>query len=390
MAKSKLTILILGLLLSTNFVAQNYGLYARSLKAEFGWPAELFSFGYAALQLIIGIIGLFYGAINRRISKRQMASFGLTLCGLGMAGLALVREPWQLLVVLIIIACGSGLAGQVTISALALELSEGPATPLIWVQMGLSAGGLLSPAIAAASGAISWQMTAMLMAVITLTLAVALQGSFEGFKEKPAGGKSNWELIRDERFWLIAIGHGLALGIVFGCFSQLPLYLGTRGIGLDDSGRLLLLTSLIIMGAQLALNWLAPRLNRAVLAAICMASYSLAILGLLSGEQLGLAAFVLIFGGATGLRSPLMMILRREAFGDNYSKAFGLSNLIVAGGSALGPALIGIAVSGGGFEAGFLAMIILSAIGALCFLRLAWLLHGKGGVNYGRGGINLR
>lgn len=145
-------------------------------------------------------------------------------------------------------------------------------------------------------------------------------------------------------------------GLTVGSFWGLAAVFATR-IGLDVTG-VALVVSVTILGGAL-LQWPIGRLSdrgdrRTALVVICMLAAGAALGMMLPGGQAGLPLYLLCFcfGGLAFAIYPLCMAHLLDHLPPEDTLAAGSSLLLLNGvGSALGPALAGVAMTGFGAEA---------------------------------------
>ncbi|MDA1036421.1 MAG: MFS transporter, partial [Chloroflexi bacterium] len=153
------------------------------------------------------------------------------------------------------------------------------------------------------------------------------------------------EAMRDRSFWLIALGHGMALLVT----STVPVHLVPYLI--DENGWNLAATSLVFpaimvmqLTGQVGGGILGDLYSKRGVAAVAMFGHGGAFLVLaFSASVPAVIAAIILHGLAWGARGPLMMAIRADYFGRrNLGLISGWSNSITIMGSVIGPIYAGV------------------------------------------------
>jgi sugar phosphate permease len=180
------------------------------------------------------------------------------------------------------------------------------------------------------------------------------------------------EALRTGAFWLLSLGHGFALLIVYAVSVHAITHM-KEGLGYSVSEASYVITLMVVaqIGGVL-LGWaIGDRYEKRMIAAFCMLMHAAGLLMLTYATgPLMLAAFALLHGGAWGLRGPMMQAIRADYFGRrSIGMILGLSALIIVIGQIGGPMLAGmLADLTGNYRAGFTVLSVLAGLGSLFFL----------------------
>ena len=178
--------------------------------------------------------------------------------------------------------------------------------------------------------------------------------------------------MRTSAFWLISVGHALALLTVSAVMVHLVPHL-TEGLDytLGQAGLVIaLLTGFQLVG-QLSGGYLGDRFNKRVICAFCMVAHAAGLLIVAFADSFAMvAAFAALHGLGWGTRGPLMVALRADYFGaTSFGTIMGFSSLIVMLGMSAGPIYAGLMADiYGDYQLGFAVLAGLSLAGSLCFL----------------------
>lgn len=181
------------------------------------------------------------------------------------------------------------------------------------------------------------------------------------------------QALRTRAFWLLAMGHGLALLVVTAVNVHAVSHM-TQGVGISvtDAGWIITLMTLAQLGGVLFGVAAGDRFDKRHVTAACMFAHAAGLLCLTWSTQMGhLVAFALLHGVAWGLRGPLMQAMRADYFGRRAIGAiFGLSATIVAVGQICGPMMAGVMADlTGDYRVGFTVIALMALAGSWAFLQ---------------------
>jgi MFS family permease len=375
---------------------QSFGLYIAVLSEEMGWSKTTLS-GAAALQSAeSAIIGPLLGWLIDRWGPQSLIRWGVVVFSAGLLLLSQVDSVATFYASAILMAVGASLGGYFPLSVAIVhwfEKHRGRALSIM--SLGLAMGGLVVPVMAWSMQQWGWRATAAASGVLALVVGLPLarmirrrpedHGEFvDGIRQenetpgtavlKPSGQQefSLREALNTQAFWLLAIGHGLALLVVTAVNVHAISHM-KEGLGYSfaTAGWVIMLMTFgqlvgVLLGAAIG-----DRFEKRKVAALCMLSHALGLLLLTYSSQMqGLIAFAMFHGLAWGLRGPFMQAIRADYFGRQAIGAImGISAAIIAIGQIAGPMVAGmLADLTGDYRLGFTLLSILAALGSASFM----------------------
>ncbi len=380
------------------FLTQALGLYIAVLSDEMGWSKTTLS-GAAALQSVeAAIIGPILGWIMDRFGPQNMIRVGLVFFSAGLLLLSQVNVVGSFYISAILMAIGASLSGYFPLSvALVQWFEKFRARALSIMGLGFAMGGLAVPLIAWSMHQWGWRATAAGSGFLVLIFGLPMAGIIrrrpedhgehvDGIDpalivaEQPGGHEAApvqveftaAQAIRTRAFWMLAIGHGLALLVVSAVNVHAITHM-KEGLGYsvaNASWVIMIMTfgqiAGVIFGASMG-----DRFDKRKVAALCMLAHGLGMVCLTFATNMAmLVAFGLFHGFAWGLRGPFMSAIRADYFGRNaIGLILGLSAVIIAMGQIGGPMIAGVMADlTGDYRLGFSLLALLSALGSLSFI----------------------
>jgi sugar phosphate permease len=380
---------------------QSYGAYMVFLLDEFGWSKALVAGAFALTRIESGILGPLQGWLVDRFGPRLILTIGTVMFGIGFMLFSLVDSLVTFYLCFVLIALGSSLGGFATLMVSIVGwFNRHRAKAIAMSQLGFSIGGLSVPMVVFLLQTYGWRTTAFLsgvaVIVIGLPLVQLIRHRPEDHGELPDGeppveteieeeGAEAQTLTRDftareamrtPAFWLISLGHALALLTVSAVMVHLIAHL-TESLDYsvaEAGGVVALLTGFMMLG-QLSGGYLGDRFNKRLICAACMVAHAAGLLlvtfaGSFSEPLLFVLAFTVLHGLAWGTRGPLMVALRADYFGpSSFGTIMGFSSLIVMLGMSGGPVFAGLMADiYGNYEIGLAVLAGLSLLGSFTFL----------------------
>lgn len=371
-----------------------YGAYVAVLSDELGWSKTVLA-GGAAIQAVEGaLIGPLLGWMIDRVGARVMVRSGVLLFALGFLLFSRIDTIAGFYVALTVIAVGVSLCSYFPLSVTLVHFFKRQrARALSLMGLGLAAGGIAVPALGWAMQTFGWRHTAAASAALILVCGWPLASvvrrnpaevgeTVDGLPpaeataaaEVAAQGRefSATEALRTKAFWLLGIGHGLAL-LVVNAVNVHAISHMKEGLGYSLSQASFFITLMtlgqvagILIGAAVGDRW-----NKRHVAAACMVAHMVGLLMLTYAVHPAmLLAFALLHGGAWGLRGPFMQALRADYFGlKAIGMIMGLSAAIIAVGQVAGPLIAGLMADlTGSYRSGFLLLALLAGSGSVMFV----------------------
>lgn len=381
---------VLLLALAQGLVISSYGAYSVVLNDTYGWSLTTLAGGFGLLQAVVGLLSPVAGWLSDRIGPRRTCRIGVGLLGCGLLGASQARTVGQFLALVVVMGVGHTLTGILpTTVAVVRVVRDGTAGAIALLATGMAVGGMSVPLVVLVLEAHGWRATTFGAGLLVFgagTVATAVLPSAPA----PVGGDgpatdsvdldhsevsfSTHEALRTAAFWLLIVGHGLALLVVGGLGMHLvPHLTGSFGHSLPAAS----LAVTLVAGGQLTgqlgagVMRIGDRFDKRRTAAVCMVGHAIAIGILAVDSRPGVIwAASVLHGLAWGVRGPLMSALRVDYFGQrSFGVIMGISLAAVSIGMTLGPVVTAIVVDvTGSYRPAFLALIVTSALGALTFL----------------------
>ena len=280
----------------------SYGAYVVLLQADFGWSKTVLGFAFALTRIESGILGPVQGWLADRFGPRIMMSIGTVIFGIGFMLFSGIDSLLGFYLTFALMALGSSLGGFGTLVVSVVNwFSRHRAKALAISQLGMSIGGLSVPLIIWFLEAFGWRTTAFCSGVVVLLVGLPLVQVFRHRPEEkgerpdgipldpaafegPALGAAGRdytarEAMRTRQFWLISVGHAVALLSVSTIMVHLVPHL-TEGLGysLALSGLAVALTTGFLLVGQVAGGYLGDRFNKRLICTFCMIGHGVALL----------------------------------------------------------------------------------------------------------------
>jgi len=373
---------------------QAFGVYFAVLADELGWSKTALS-GAAVMQpMESAVLGPVLGWVVDRFGPQGMIRAGIITFGLGFLLLSQIDSIAGFYAAFIVIALGSSLCGFFPINvAIIYWFEKRRARALSVLSLGLAFGGLFVPAIAWSMQTYGWRVTAFASGLAAMLIGWPLARVFvrrpedigetiDGLPPTAADptlpeisaqrGFTAREALRTSAFWLLSLGHGFALLIVYAVNVHAIAHM-KEDLGYSVAEASLVIT--LMIAAQIGgvlLGWvIGDRFEKRMIAACCMLMHAAGLLMLTyaAGPAM-LVAFALLHGGAWGLRGPMMQAIRADYFGRrSIGMILGLSSMIITIGQIGGPMVAGVlADMTGNYRAGFTLLALMAGLGSLFFL----------------------
>lgn len=385
--------------MQSGMLNQAFGAYVAVLSSERGWSKTALS-GAAALQSVeSALIGPLLGWVLDRFGPQGVIRLGVLMLGIGFMALSQIDSVAGLYGAMIILALGSSMCGYFPLNVAIMHwFRRYRARALSAVSMGLAVGGFFVPVVAWTMQQVGWRVTAFASGVLVIVIGFPLarvmrrrpedQGeTVDGLPPEAPGSETAaaseshadsqpaftpMQAVRTQAFWLLSVGHGLALLVVTAVNVHAISHI-RQSLNYSIAQASLFIT--LMTAAQAGgvfLGWLiGDRFEKRHVAAACMFLHAAGILSLTyaTGTAM-LIAFALLHGVAWGLRGPFMQAIRADYFGTrSIGMILGLSALVISLGQVGGPLVAGaMADLSGDYRSGFTLLGILAALGSVMFL----------------------
>lgn len=380
-------------LLAGMLLMQSYGAYAVLLEDEFGWSKTVLAGAFALTRVESGILGPIQGWLADRFGPRVVLQVGTLLFGIGFLLFSQINSLVGFYASFVIIALGSSLGGFATLMVALVNFFDRHRAKAVAIsQMGFAVGGLAVPLVVLSLETVGWRTTALISAALVIVVGLPLVSKVRHrpaeIGEEPDGGLppsaeeraarprrrdfTARQAMRTRAFWLISVGHALALLTVSAVMVHLALHL-TEGLGfsLAAAGGVVAMLTVFQMLGQLSGGYLGDRFDKRWICAACMLAHTAGLLLVTFATAWWMVvAFAVLHGLAWGSRAPLMVALRADYFGpSSFGTIMGFSSLIAMIGMSGGPIVAGyMADVSGDYESGLALLACLSLAGAFAFL----------------------
>ena len=380
--------------LQAGLLHQAFGAYFAVLSEEFRWSKTALS-GAAALQpMEAALLGPLLGWIIDRFGSQGMIRLGIVIFGLGFVFLGTIDSLAGFYAAFVIIAFGSSLCGFFPLNVSIIRWFEKKrARALSFVGLGVALGGTLVPVVAWCMQTYGWRATAIGSGLVAIVVGWPLARTFKSRPEDhgetidglpvgapgtgdtedpPAREFSTVEALRTRAFWLLSLGHGTALMVVYAINVHAITHMkDALGYSLAEASLIITLVTLSQVAGVLVGGVIGDRFDKRRIAALCMLMHgtALAILAYANGTSM-LVLFALMHGSAWGLRGPLMQALRADYFGRRaIGMILGISSMIVVIGQMGGPVVAALLADlTGNYRAGFTLLALTAGFGSMFFL----------------------
>lgn len=389
---------------------QSFGLYIAVLSEEMGWSKTTLS-GAAALQSAeSAIIGPLLGWLMDRLGPQSIIRWGIVIFSAGLLLLSQVDSVATFYFSAALMAVGASLAGYFPLSVAIVHWFEKQrARALSIMSLGLALGGLAVPLMAWSMQQWGWRHTALGTGVLALVVGLPMarvirrrpqdHGDYvDGIapastpadplsapKAPAPVGFTARQALATRAFWMLALGHGLALLVVTAVNVHAITHI-KEGLGYSVATAgwvIMLMTFGQLVGVLLGAG-MGERFDKRKVAALCMLSHAIGLLFLTFSTHLAeLVAFAVFHGLAWGLRGPLMQAIRADYFGVGAIGAImGISAAVIAVGQIAGPMVAGVLADlTGDYRLGFTLLALTAAMGSLAFMLATKPLHKVGVAN---------
>ena len=380
--------------LQAGLLHQAFGAYFAMLSEEFGWSKTSLSAAATLQPMEAAVLGPVLGWVIDRFGPQGMIRIGIVTFGLGFMLLSQIASLPGFYGAFLVIALGASLCGFFPINVAIIHwFDKSRARALSILSLGLALGGVFVPVVAWAMQTWGWRPTAFGSGVLAILVGWPLARVFRRRPEDvgetidglPPGNKAAGaadepvqseftarQAIRTSAFWLLSLGHGFALLVVYAVSVHAITHM-KEGLGYSLAQASLVITLMTIaqVGGVL-LGWaIGDRFEKRFICALCMVMHAAGLLMLTYATGVAmLVAFAILHGSAWGLRGPFMQAIRADYFGRrSIGMILGLSAMIIVVGQIGGPIVAGIfADITGNYRAGFTTLALLAGMGSLFFL----------------------
>lgn len=377
---------------------QAFGAYVAVLIEQKGWSKTSVSGASAMMSMEAAVIGPILGWFLDKFGSQGVIKIGVILFGVGFILLSMIDSLGQFYGAVVVIAIGASMAGYFPLNVGVIQWFEKKrARALSIVGLGLALGGMFVPIVAGSIQYFGWRQTAFGCGVLAILIGYPLARIFKRRPEdfgmhvdgidpatvpqnkkevdlkdyRPEREFTAKQALRTRAFWLLSLGHALALVVVTAVNTHA---INHMRIALDytighASIFITLMTAFQVIGVLLG-GYFGDKFDKRLVAAICMLMHAggLLMLTYATGATM-LVVFAVAHGLAWGIRGPFMQAIRADYFGRrSIGMILGLSAMIVAAGQITGPLLAGILGDAtGNYRLGFTVLALIAACGSVVF-----------------------
>ncbi|MFC1999309.1 MFS transporter [Chloroflexota bacterium] len=322
-------------------IVYSFGVFLPLMCDEFGWTRATVGGAYSLMVVLMGVLGPVAGFSVTRFGTRKNIVFGNLVCALGLAGLSVIGDVWQLYL-FFGVAVGVGgsfglLIPSATVASNWFENRSSFAVGLVLAAGGI--GGLAVPPIVSEINVnIGWQTGWLVLAGLHVVLAVFIAGLLVGDKpeqlEPFAGGPTGQEAsqttsrspmayktavdwgtnaaLRTTAFWLVALIGAAHLFAVNTVLPHQVAYIEDMGFSpLAAASALGVLPGMSIVG-RLFFGPLEMRLEVRHIATVFLTGMLIAVLVLHIADSLtSIYIYAVLFGtcyGVVAVARPALLI----------------------------------------------------------------------------------
>ena len=371
---------------------QSFGAYVVLLQDDFGWSKTVVAGAFALTRVESGVLGPLQGWLTDRFGPRVILQIGTVLFGIGFMLFSQVESILGFYLTFALIAVGSSLGGFATLMVSIVNWFDRHRAKAVAVsQIGYSFGGLCVPLLVFSLELFGWRITAFASGIMVIALGLPLAQVVrhrpgaglhrDGIHPDPVATASHASLpvadlsarqaARTSAFWLISIGHALALLTVSAVMVHLVAHL-KEGLGytLSEAALVISLMTASQLAGQILGGYLGDRFNKRMICVACMLGHASGMFMVAFAVNPAMViAFAVLNGLGWGTRGPLMVALRADYFGAaSFGTIMGFSSLIVMFGMSIGPVLAGyMADASGSYRGAFTLIAVAAVVGSLCF-----------------------
>jgi MFS family permease len=339
--------------------------YFPSFEREFGWSRTAISGAFSLARIESGLLGPLEGYATDRLGPPKMMFIGIAVCALGFFFLSLVYSlPMLYAVIVLGIVMGSSLGNNMPVSvAIAQVFRERRSFAFGIYRMGPGLSGVLVPIIGWMIALWGWRATAVVSALIILTVSLPLavviakiyrehqnaadvepQSKSETGTHPGAEGEFTLkEAMRTQSFWTLSVAMALRHLVTEGVSVHFVILLVDRGWTTAAASALLGVSAFIGAPARLGMAWLGDLYDKRVLIMGLLVSLGVSVFFMgWTAEPYIFTVFMVIYSLAYGGLASLQEPIRADYFGTrSFATIHGMSRSVTTAGTFLGPILAG-------------------------------------------------
>ena len=380
--------LFVTLLFSSGLGFYNHAVILQALVAEKGLSVTVASMAVSIFFLASGMVGLWIAAGLERYDVRLVISAGAILASLALISIRLATSDIQIVFAYIFFGIGFAASGLLSATTLVTRwFAERRALALSIASTGLSVGGIvITPASAllieqyGINDAVVVFAGCYLVGVIPLSwlflksypsdIGLEIDGEkMVSNSPRVLTGIPYQKAVKEKFFWGISIAYVFLMLAQVGGLAHQYGVVGEFLTGSDAAFALGVIPIASIIG-RLSGGFLLEKYSTNNFALLMMLLQFVSLLGIgLTSNLAGFIVCLAIFGITIGNLLMLQPLLIAETYGQiNYSRIYGLSNLLTTVGIASGPFLLGILYTyTGNYGAAYMLASLAGLVGFIVF-----------------------
>ena len=385
------------------------GLWFVAFESQFGWSRTQLSLAFSLTRVEGGVVGPVEGYLTDRIGTRHLVLIGLLILGAGFLLLGQVRYLWMFYLAFVVMALGQSLSGWLPLTTMLNNwFVRRRAMAMGWSNAGSRLGGLLlipvlAWAIDPSRDQMGWQLTAFILGIVFLMMALPLSRLIrnrpEDYNLRPDGdppdssqatavlrgtparsrGTANpaatdfttAQALRTPAFWLISVGHSLTAMVIVALMAHLAPMLTDEGLSLQTAAWVVTVYTAVSMVFQVVGGYVGGRVPKNVAMFVFSSIQASAVLIIsFSSNPIMVYLFAVLFGIGMGGTSPMATAIRGDYFGRaSFGKILGLStvpmNVLLLGAAPFAGLMYDIQ---GSYTTAFTVLAGLNFLGGVLFL----------------------
>jgi sugar phosphate permease len=382
----------------SSFVSVAFGLFIKSLEAEFGWTRMQLSYAGTLATGSIVVLAPIAGALTDRFGARRVLLPSLFLLGLVVASLALLNGSLVQFYLLVTLVAVAGMGTQPPVFSRMVvswfDRQRGLALGISLAGVGL-AGMVLPSILQPLIAGYGWRTAYVAFGLLVICVAFPL--AFFVMRDTPASmglapdgrapdaasdavllasereGLDVPAAMRDRAMWQMLVAFGLMGLVSAGFFIHLAPMVGERGLGMSAVALMLGLKGGAVVAGRVLCGVLVDRFFAPYIAGAFILCTAVG-LALISGSTgLALSGFaVVLIGLGLGAEFDLMAFLISRYLGFRaYGRLYGIMYAVFGIGGAIGPVAVGLGYQRfGSYGPGLMILAAAPVIAALLLLLL--------------------
>ena len=390
------------IMIVTYGVRYSFGVFVKPMFAEYNWPMTVISLGASINLVMYACSSLFTGWLLDRVAPKWVMTIGIFVTTLGLILSSFIKTPLHLYLCYgVLVGAGSAGCGAVVSSATVgkwFVRNRGLAIGIS--SMGIGVGTMvMAPFAGYIVKQYGWRIGFLSIGLLMLAVGIIISQVFMGKTgpeemgllpdgdrpgeepnessqiKAPAEKVSIKPVLKDTRFWLLAVCNIFAVMTVMMTFVHQIAYAVNNGIDKLEAAAALGVVGLTGSCGKFFFGWLSDRIRDAKYsAALGLFLMSVGMFLLLKAKTVFLLyVFALVYGFGYGSLAPVMPYLVSDRFGRHIlGAAYGMLIFFATGfGGSIGPVLGGyIYDKTGSYDLGWMINIVILLIVGLLIITL--------------------